>query len=147
MRKTVLAAIFTISVLLGQPARKRPSFEVASVRPMAADDPNSDFVPRRSGNGITMHNAPLGTMIAWALRRMLQTLLEDRFLLKVHREKRELSAYDLVVAEGGPKLVPAPSRSAKLSIGFGGSSCWAEFRDDGKHLVGKARPWKKWSSC
>jgi uncharacterized protein (TIGR03435 family) len=72
------------------------------------------------------------------LRMMFQTLLEDRFQLKVHREKRELAAYDLVVAKGGPKLVAAPSRSVNPSIGFGGSSSWAEFRLDGKHLVGKS---------
>ena len=120
-----------------------------------------------------MHNAALGTMIAWAyhltnaeyqlvaasieghlwdnydiqalapgspndddLRTMFQTLLEDRFLLKVHREKRELAAYDLVVAKGGPKLFAAPSRSFKPGYGFGSSSSWA--RTDGKHLVGKS---------
>ena len=32
------------------------------------------------------------------LRRMFQTLLEDRFKLIFHRETRELPAYDLVVA-------------------------------------------------
>ena len=64
--------------------------------------------------------------------------MEDRFQLKVHREKRERAAYDLVVAKGGPKLVVAPSRSVKLGIGFGSSSSWAEFRPDGKHLVGKS---------
>jgi uncharacterized protein (TIGR03435 family) len=68
---------------------------------------------------------------------MFQTLLEDRFQLKVHRQKRELAAYDLVVTKGGPKLVMAPSRSVKPSMGFGGSSSGAEFREDGKHLVGK----------
>ncbi len=159
----------------GQPAQERTSFEVASVKAMLADDPNSDFVPRRSGNRITMHNAALGTMIAWAyhltnaeyqlvaaptekhlwddydiqalapgspndddLRMMFQTLLEDRFQLKMHREKRELAAYNLVVAKDGPKLVAAPSRSFKPAMGFGGSSSWAEFRGDGKHLVGKS---------
>lgn len=35
---------------------------------------------------------------------MLQTLLEDRFKLKVHRESREVPVYALTVAEGGPKL-------------------------------------------
>jgi uncharacterized protein (TIGR03435 family) len=35
---------------------------------------------------------------------MVQALLEDRFQLKVHWEKRELPTYDLVVAKDGPKL-------------------------------------------
>jgi uncharacterized protein (TIGR03435 family) len=35
---------------------------------------------------------------------MLQALLEDRFRLKIHREKREVPVYALTVAKGGPKL-------------------------------------------
>jgi uncharacterized protein (TIGR03435 family) len=34
----------------------------------------------------------------------LQSLLEDRFKLTVHRETKELPVYALVVAKGGPKL-------------------------------------------
>jgi bla regulator protein BlaR1 len=37
---------------------------------------------------------------------LLQTLLENRFKLKIHRETREIPVYDLVVAKGGPKLKP-----------------------------------------
>jgi len=37
---------------------------------------------------------------------MLQSLLEVRFRLKIHRETRELPVFDLVVAKGGPKLPP-----------------------------------------
>jgi uncharacterized protein (TIGR03435 family) len=42
------------------------------------------------------------------VRLMLQNLLAERFHLKLHREKRDLPAYVLVVAKGGPKLKPAP---------------------------------------
>ena len=38
------------------------------------------------------------------LRGMLQSLLADRFQLKLHRETREVSVYALVVGKGGPKL-------------------------------------------
>jgi uncharacterized protein (TIGR03435 family) len=38
---------------------------------------------------------------------MLQTLLADRFQLKIHRETRELPVYALTVAKGGLKLKPA----------------------------------------
>jgi uncharacterized protein (TIGR03435 family) len=38
---------------------------------------------------------------------MMQTLLEDRFQLRVHREKREGPIYELIVAKGGSKLIPA----------------------------------------
>jgi uncharacterized protein (TIGR03435 family) len=37
---------------------------------------------------------------------MLQTLLEDRFKLKIRRESREVPAYAMTVARGGPKLKP-----------------------------------------
>ena len=37
---------------------------------------------------------------------MLQSLLEDRFRLKMHRETRDLPAYALVAAKGGLKLPP-----------------------------------------
>ncbi len=41
------------------------------------------------------------------LLAMLQTLLEDRFKLKYHREDHEESGYALVVAKTGQKLTPA----------------------------------------
>jgi len=37
---------------------------------------------------------------------MLQTLLEDRFTLKIRRLAREIPTWDLVGAKGGPKLTP-----------------------------------------
>lgn len=37
---------------------------------------------------------------------MLQTLLEDRFNLKVHREIKEGNVYELTIAKAGPKLQP-----------------------------------------
>jgi hypothetical protein len=44
---------------------------------------------------------------------MLQTLLEDRFQLKVHRESREASVLALVVVKGGHKLTPTKKPDAK----------------------------------
>lgn len=38
---------------------------------------------------------------------MMQSLLADRFKLKVHFELRELPVFALAVAKGGPKLTPA----------------------------------------
>jgi uncharacterized protein (TIGR03435 family) len=45
-------------------------------------------------------NAPAGQSAA----PMLQTLLEDRFKVKVHKEARDSSVYILTVAKGGAKL-------------------------------------------
>lgn len=36
--------------------------------------------------------------------KRLQSLLEGRFQMKVHRENREMPVYELVIANGGPKL-------------------------------------------
>lgn len=44
------------------------------------------------------------------LREMMQTMLEERFQLKVHREKKELAAYDLVVAKPG-KMTPSKDQT------------------------------------
>jgi uncharacterized protein (TIGR03435 family) len=38
---------------------------------------------------------------------MMQTLLEDRFRLKIHREPKEVPVYELTVGKGGSKLQPA----------------------------------------
>jgi bla regulator protein blaR1 len=49
---------------------------------------------------------------------MMQSLLADRFKLKVHFALRELPVFALVVAKGGPKLTPAP-RELPPSTGEG----------------------------
>jgi uncharacterized protein (TIGR03435 family) len=38
------------------------------------------------------------------MRLMLQTLLAERFQLKIRQESKEVPVYDLVVAKGGPKI-------------------------------------------
>jgi uncharacterized protein (TIGR03435 family) len=49
------------------------------------------------------------------LRLMFQTLLENRFKLKVHWETRELAGYDLVAAKGGSKM-KAASPDKKITL-------------------------------
>lgn len=44
-------------------------------------------------------------------RAMLQTLLADRFQLKLHRQTKELPVFALVVAKNGPKLKPCADGS------------------------------------
>lgn len=39
-----------------------------------------------------------------AFRSMLQNLLAERFQMAVHREKKEMAVYELVVAKNGPKF-------------------------------------------
>ena len=57
---------------------------------------------------------------------MLQSLLLDRFQMKLHRDKREFPVYALVVDKGGLKVQPraddpAAPREPGVSVGFGGS--------------------------
>jgi uncharacterized protein (TIGR03435 family) len=47
---------------------------------------------------------------------MLQSLLEDRFKLKVHREKREIPVYELTAGKGKSKLSPAREGPLTLTI-------------------------------
>lgn len=49
---------------------------------------------------------------------MMQSLLEDRFKLKIHAESREVPVYDLTVAKGGLKL-PQMNPDAVCRNGFG----------------------------
>jgi uncharacterized protein (TIGR03435 family) len=51
------------------------------------------------------------------LRLMLQTLLEERFGLKVHRETKEGPVYALVVAKNGPKMKRSTATDASFSAG------------------------------
>jgi uncharacterized protein (TIGR03435 family) len=70
-----------------------------------------------------------GTLTTAQSRLMVQTLLADRFQLRVHRETQEVSIYALVVAKGGPKFKASPSGAT------GGSSVRAG--DKGIHMEAK----------
>jgi uncharacterized protein (TIGR03435 family) len=52
------------------------------------------------------------------VRGMVQKMLEDRFHLSFHREKKELSAYTITVVKTGPKLTK--NDTGGLLPGFGG---------------------------
>jgi uncharacterized protein (TIGR03435 family) len=47
---------------------------------------------------------------------MLQTLLEDRFKLKVHRETREMPVFYLTAARGGIKLNPSTTECIQPNL-------------------------------
>lgn len=46
-------------------------------------------------------------------QRMVQQLLADRFGLRFHRDRRELSVYALQVTKGGPRLAPIANAGAQ----------------------------------
>jgi uncharacterized protein (TIGR03435 family) len=49
-----------------------------------------------------------GTPTSDQVRLMLQSLLADRFELKLHHETRSLPAYELTIAKNGPKIKELP---------------------------------------
>jgi uncharacterized protein (TIGR03435 family) len=49
-------------------------------------------------------------------RLMLQSLLEDRFNLKLHREMKDLSVYALAVDKGGLKMKLSRIRRRRTSM-------------------------------
>ena len=51
------------------------------------------------------------------LRLMLQSLLEDRFKVKLRHDTKELPVYWLVVAKGGPKIRLSPDQTSLDDIG------------------------------
>lgn len=59
------------------------------------------------------------------MKAMMQKLIEDRFSLKFHHEKKELSVYAITVAKGGVKIrkeenstVPIPGMGGRPQSGF-----------------------------
>jgi uncharacterized protein (TIGR03435 family) len=136
-------ALFSIAGFLGA---QTPTFEVASVKPAAPFDRNTNsgpsggpgtkdpgrwsarFMPLSALIGIAYDIRPfqlsgpkwlenerfdlVATVPAGAtrddLRPMLRNLLEERFGLKAHRERKEVQVYELVVTKGGPKLAETP---------------------------------------
>jgi len=74
------------------------------------------------------------------LRLMFQSLLEDRFKLKAHRETRDIPGYQLTVAKWNPKL--APSKGGPMTLTIEGRSltqpagtCGTSLWNDGAHMV------------
>ena len=65
---------------------------------------------------------------------MMQSLLEDRFSLRVHRETREGPVYLLTAAKNGPKLRPSKEGSCVVSD----ANHPADSRDTAAHICGKA---------
>jgi uncharacterized protein (TIGR03435 family) len=63
-----------------------------------------DIQAKMDGAAIEEFKALSPAVARAARQHMLQKLLQDRFALTVHRENKELSVYNLLIAKGGLKL-------------------------------------------
>jgi uncharacterized protein (TIGR03435 family) len=79
---------------------------------------------------------------------MMQTLLRDRFQMKMHRETRDLPVYGLVVGKGGIKLKESASESAgdgaaqpaqSLSASMGNGGTTVSYGDGAWFTIGNNR--------
>jgi uncharacterized protein (TIGR03435 family) len=150
---TALLLAITAFAVFGQPAA-RPKFEAASIKPssttnfrmvrplpgrLEADAPvrllmqNAytvqpfQIVGGPDWIGSTRYQVEAkadGNANRAQLFLMLQSLLEDRFQLKIHRETRELPVYTLVAARSGLKL-PSPKEGACDTVGPDAPPDWA----------------------
>lgn len=85
------------------------NYQLSYASKLAFDDVYFDIVAKAEGDAAPNKNE---------FRQMVQSLLADRFKLKVHREMREMPIYALVVGKNGPKF----KESAPDASGFGNVS-------------------------
>jgi uncharacterized protein (TIGR03435 family) len=61
------------------------------------------------------------------IRLMLQTVLADRFQLRVRREIKEVPVYEMVAAKNGPKLKATADQRECAGIPVGATACLGRF--------------------
>lgn len=79
---------------------------------------NIEAKPPASSESSKWAPASIKTPPSPEMRQMLQTLLAERFQLKVHTETRKEPVYALVVAKGGPKLKEPASTTVQPFVSF-----------------------------
>lgn len=140
--------VIVIPVLCQTEAEKRPSFEVATIKPSDSGQRGQSII-NQPGGRLVIRGMPVLGMVTFAynvssfqvtdgpgwmsndrwdiearaeegsvpppvfppdptkpnpMALRLQSLLEDRFQLKLHRDAKELPIYELTIAKGGPKI-------------------------------------------
>lgn len=108
---SILTMIYVAYIAHGAPLLNMPSMIMGETEAIQGL-PKWALSPRytihaESENGATKGpTQPGSSPSAQLLYRMLQTLLEDRFQLKIHRQTGEAPMYALTVAKSGLKLKP-----------------------------------------
>jgi uncharacterized protein (TIGR03435 family) len=111
----LVATNFTLKTLIAI-AYHLPAFGLAGAEGWMANDRWSIVAKSDNGSDVPAWAPPY---IPDVMAVRLQSLLEDRFLLKTHREKRDLKAYTLTVAKAGSKLAAGDPPSGKMRAGPG----------------------------
>ena len=118
--------IITLLVATGSVIASAQSFEVASVKipPVASGDLYNINLGTIQRDTVTLTNASLAKTTPGTTReqtlQMMQALLAERFKLALHRERRVLAYYALVVAKGGPTMPEAKDAPASAPAGVQG---------------------------
>ncbi len=103
--RTVEATASTLTDLITYAYSVR--YDQITGAPGWAGSEHYDIVAKSDGEGILPPSQS---------RQMFQTLLADRFQLKVHRESQDVAVYALVVGKNGPKFVASAPDAAGWSV-------------------------------
>jgi len=99
----------TLKMLMGTAWRVR-DFQISGGPGWAGTD-RWNIEAKAEAGSIPPPTGPPDPTVVPPLMLMLQSLIEDRFQLKMHRETKELPVYEIVVARGGPKIKPSEDQS------------------------------------
>ena len=114
----IVASNYTLSMLIHE-AYGLEMFQILGVPHWAESDRyNIEAKPPASSASSKWVPPNFKTPPNPEMQQMLQTLLADRFQLKVHKETKKDSVYALLVAKGGPKL-KAPTTTKQPFVSFG----------------------------
>ena len=91
-RLTVEASYVGVIILY---AYNLKNYQLDTSKSLPANDTMYDIAAKAEGDGTPTRDE---------FRQMLQSLLADRFKLKVHREMREIPVYALVIGKTGPRF-------------------------------------------
>jgi len=99
---TYIATGASLKTLIGYAFRAR-DFQIVGATDWIASD-RWEIVAKAPEGSIPLRPVTVDLNVPDTKALMLQSLLEDRFKLKIHRELRQLPVYELVVVKDGAKI-------------------------------------------